>query len=407
MANPRVIFVNRVYWPNESATAQLLTDLAEGLAARGWETHVICAGATGGTSRHGVQLHRTGFADEHRGLAHRACGYLHFLAGARRHLRTLTRPGDIVVLKTDPPMLAAAATSLVVNRGAHVVQWIQDIYPEIALMHGGGWMRPLLAPLRRSRDRAWQRAAACVPVGEDMATVVVRHGVASGRVHVLPNWAPRELELPASTEAIAAHRQARGWQDKFVIVYSGNLGRVHEFRTLLDTARHLRDRSDFLFVFVGGGARLREVKLAVQREGLSNVQFAPPQPRSALAPSLAAAEVHAVTLLPGFETLVHPSKISGVLAAGRPVVFVGPPQSALARFLHTHACGACVAPGDSPALAAALRRWSAAHEERRTAGENARRAYESALRYPAILERWDALFRSIGGTALPINRPPG
>ena len=127
MPQPRIIFVNRVYRPSTEATAQLLTDLAEGLTTRGWTVHVIAAGAEPGPLA-GVTIHRTGQGDRHGGMISRATNYLGFLRDARRILSTLAEPGDFVVLMTDPPLLAAGATGIALKRGARVVHWIQDIF---------------------------------------------------------------------------------------------------------------------------------------------------------------------------------------------------------------------------------------------------------------------------------------
>ena len=401
MSTPKVIFANRVYWPEESATAQLLSDLAPALAARGFSVHVI-TGGDGPAQHEGVTVHRTGGDNSVTEFRRRTLSYLRFLRAARDRLAALATAGDVVVIKTDPPMLSAALTHVARQRGAAVVQWIQDIYPEIAWCHAGPWTKPLLKPLQASRDRAWRASACCVPVGDDMAELVHTRGVPRDRLRVLPNWAPRELDEIPSADAIAARRAAWGWTDKFVIAYSGNLGRVHEFRTLLDTAVRLRSRADIVIAFIGHGARWSDVAKAVSTQALSNVQLIPPQPRTELAVSLAAADIHAVTLLQGFESLVHPSKIAGVLAVGRPVAFVGPTKSSLARFLENAPCGKAIAPGSSEELAALIHEWQREPATRIRLGANARQAYVEHLRLSNLVPRWEALLWAVQqGTALP------
>lgn len=378
--------MNRVFWPNEAATAQLLTDLATALAARGHDVHVIASGTESAAFR-GVAIHRTGVEP-----AGRVGRYLHFLRAARRELRRLAAPGDVVVLKTDPPLLAAAATSLVRTRGAQVVQWIQDIYPEVVSAHVGGWSAPLLAPLRVARNRAWRASARCIPVSDDMRATVLAAGVAAERTVSLPNWAPQELDTPAAPGDIAAVRREWGVGDgEFLAVYSGNLGRVHEFATLLDAAALLRDEPRVRFAFVGGGPRVAEVRAVVASRRLANVAFFPAQPRARLAASLAAADAHLVTLRPGFERLVAPSKLAGALAAGRPALFVGPRPTGIATLLADERCGAAFANGDGAALAATLRDWQAHPATAAALGTAARRAYERHFRFADLVVRWEAL----------------
>ncbi|MES1194667.1 MAG: hypothetical protein ABUL65_02150, partial [Opitutus sp.] len=138
MDKPRLILVNRVYWPSTAATAQLLTDLAEGLAARGWPVHVLAAGEVS-TRHQGVTIHRTSCSDRHSGLFSRLVNYGRFRREAQRQLTALVQPGDVVVIMTDPPMLGAALTGPAVQRGASVIHWIQDIYPEIVTAHVGAF----------------------------------------------------------------------------------------------------------------------------------------------------------------------------------------------------------------------------------------------------------------------------
>jgi len=395
MPDARIIFVNRVYWPSTAATAQLLTDLAEGLADRGWPVHVIAAG-DGPDLHHGVTIHRTGPGDQHGGFIARALNYRRFLGAARRQLASLVRPGDIVVPMTDPPMLGAHTARTAAAQGARVIHWIQDIYPEIAAVHFGPLAGFLLMPLKASRDSAWRSAQACVPLGEVMAQTVAGQGIPADRIALIPNWAPRELHVPASPAAIEACRQRWSLAGKFIVAYSGNLGRVHEFATILQAAAQLRDNPAVVFLFVGEGARFDEVRTAARDRGLANLHFLPPEPRASLAASLAAADVQLVTLRPDYSALVYPSKLAGVLAAGRPVLFVGPTGGDIARLLQHAGAGAALAPGDATGLAGTITRWQADPGQRTQLGASARAAYEQHFTCEAALTRWEELLRRVG-----------
>lgn len=401
MPERKIIFVNRVYWPDKSATAQLLSDLAPALAARGWTVHVITGGE--GPDRHeGVTVHRTGGGNSVRGGA-RVWSYLRFLLGARSRIAALAGPGDVVVLKTDPPLLAALGTGPARRRGAHVCQWVQDIYPEIVSAHQGAWLAPLLSPLRRWRDAAWRRSARCVVVGEDMQATVQQAGVDARSIRHLPNWAPRGLDAPPTAEAVRQVRRDWGLENRFVVAYSGNLGRVHEFDTALDAAARLGGGAGLTLLFIGGGPRLAAVRAEAERRGLDHVRFLPATPRARLAAALAAADVHLVTLRPGFESLVYPSKLAGILASGRPAVFVGAPAGALGRFIVRTASGGAIKAGDGGALAALLLRLRKETGLRETLGRNARAAYEAEFRFAAAADGWEKLLREIvaGESPLP------
>lgn len=392
MTPPRLIFVNRVYHPAEAATAQLLTDLTTALAARGHDVHVVAAGP-GPTSHLGVTVHRTGDTSPRTGLLAKAGDYTGFIRGARRILARLVRSGDVVVLKTDPPLLAAFATALVRRLGGRTVQWVQDIYPEIIPRHLGAWAAPLVFPLQAWRNRAWRNSAAVVCVGEDMAATLHDAGVPPDRTAVLPNWAPRELDLPPDPASVHAQRARWGLEGRLIAAYSGNLGRVHEFATLLDAARRLRDRPEIAFLFIGSGPRYAAVQAAARREGLPNVFFQPPQARADLAVSLAAADAHFVTLLPGYERLVNPSKLAGVMAAGRPALFVGTPACANARMLAEAGAGWSFSPGDSAGLADRLISLQADPALRAQTGAAARRLHGRNFAFAASVTHWEDLLR--------------
>jgi glycosyltransferase involved in cell wall biosynthesis len=144
-------------------------------------------------------------------------------------------------------------------------------------------------------------------------------------------------------------------EGRFVLGYSGNFGRAHEFETLLGAAKLLRTDPGMAFLMTGAGARAGNLQQAVQREGLTSFVFQDYQPPQMLSDSMAASDVHLVSLLPSLEGLIVPSKVYGILAAGRPTVFVGDLQGDVASLIRKHDCGITVAVADSEGLARQLR----------------------------------------------------
>ena len=397
----RLVFFNRFFAPNESATSQLLSQLAFHLAARGHDVHVVTshdpASARGVEAMRGVSVHRVARArgDAH-GLAARASDYLGYAHAARRAARRLLQPGDVAVVETDPPMLSSVLARVVRERGAKAIVWLQDLFPEVAASYGipgmGGMVGELL---RRSRDRSLAAAHAVVAIGDDMAgRIAARACVPSERVHVIHNWADGRAIQPMAPGA-SRMRADWGLDGLFVAGYSGNFGRVHEFDTLLDAAALLRDEPGIAFLLVGSGPRWDEVRSRVERERLANVRMRAYREREALGESLAAADVHVVSLRPEFDGLVQPSKLYGILAAARPGIFIGSATEETARILREHDAGTCVAPGDAPGLARAILALRSDAALRARWGANARRAFES--RYDAVhaLAAWERLLASI------------
>lgn len=393
-----VIFVNRFYWPDEPATGQLLTDLAEGLAAQGHDVQVITSRAARAPAREArsrVTIHRLASTRWNRlGLPGKAADFFSFLAAATVAVARLARAGSLVVLMTDPPLMGISGAWAARRRGARHLQWIQDIYPEIACeLSGQKW----LGVLRPWRDRAWRSAAACVTLGEDMASVARGAGVAALSVHQVSNWPPEGLAPPPDA-AVAERRRAWGLEGRFVVGYSGNLGRVHDLAAVLALARALPASTGVTFLIVGGGPQRAGLEAEARRLGLDHVQFRPPQPRADLAASLGVADVHLVTLRAGCERLVYPSKLYGIAAVGRPVLFLGPPACEIARTVTAEDLGAACAATDTAAAAAAVRRLQTSAADRaRHAAAGLRFARRHSL--SAALARWDALLRQLAPAA--------
>jgi glycosyltransferase involved in cell wall biosynthesis len=292
-------------------------------------------------------------------------------------------------------MLGTRIAAALAGRGVRVVQWIQDIYPEVVAAHYGEFAGWLLSSWRRQRDQAWRASAACITLGTDMAAAVAATGVPAKRIALIPNWAPRELHAAPPASAVAALREQWQVRGRFVVTYSGNLGRVHEFTTVLDAIAALQDNPNVVFHVIGRGPRLAAVAEAVGARGLRQVAFHPPVSRAELPILLAAADAHLVTLQPAFGQLVYPSKLAGILAAGRPTLFVGSPGGEIAQFLRQHDCGAAFAPGEAGALAATIAAWAADRSAAGGLGRNAHLAYAEHFTLDAALAQWDARLRGL------------
>ena len=395
---PRLIFVNRYYWPEEPATAQLLTDLAEGLAAAGRRVTVIAsrrgAALPARENRRGVDIVRVASTRSGRSLAARAFDYLTFGLAARQILAALVTPGDQLVVMTDPPVLATIGAARARRAGAQVIHWLQDVHPEISLvLSGSRLLAAASAPWRRRRDAAWRAAAGCVAISGDMAGLVARHGVPPERIHVIRNWAPGALApVPAEQNPL---REAWGLRDRVAVVYSGNLGRVHILEPVLGAAAALADDPSILFLFVGDGPQRAALQAAVRVRQLPNVRFLPSQPRARLAESLSAADIHLVTLRPGCERLVFPSKVYGIAAVGRPVVYVGPVDCELGATVRAGGFGLTLPSTDVGSLAAALRGLAADRARRQAMGAAALRWSQETGGFPAARDAWHTLLGSI------------
>lgn len=394
----RVVCVNRFFWPDHSATSQLLADLAFHIAAQGGAVTVVTsrlryddAAVALAPREHqrGVEIVRVWSTRFGRaGLFGRAFDYLSFYVSAFVALLFCVRAGDVVLSKTDPPMLGVLAAVLARVRLIHRVNWLQDVFPEVAQAAGlrvaGGGVGRIVCSVRD-----WSlRGATNVVLGEWMKSLLQARGVSS--LVVLPNWADGSAirPLPATDNPLRADW---GLADRFVVGYSGNLGRVHDSSAIIDAAKRLRDDASVVFLFIGGGKESDALRREVSLQGLSNVVFRPYQPREALAHSLSLPDVHLVSLRPEFEGMVVPSKVYGVMAAGRPCIFIGDEDGEVARMLDEGKCGSAVPATGGAALAGAIAILRDEPALCRAMGEAAHRMFEARFDMPVALARWDAV----------------
>ena len=396
----KVVFVNRFFHPDLAPTGLHAADVAFDLAAAGHEVRAVTSrlaydgersGYAAEETVRGVRIHRVWTTHFGRGsLASRALDYLSFYLCAFLFLaRTLNR-NDIVVAKTDPPLISVAAAFAAWLRGARLVNWLQDVFPETAARSG---MRLLAGPLgtiaRVLRDWSVRRAVLNVVLGECMAVELGRL-VPRARLRVVPNWADGASIRPMAPGASALRREW-GFEGKFVVGYSGNLGRAHDCGTLLAAARLLAEDRDVVFSFTGGGfhfAQLRDANLA-------NVSVRGYVTEARLGEGLAACDVHLVTLLPAFEGLIVPSKFYAVAAAGRAVIFIGASDGEIARAIAAHGCGVTVEAGNSAALASAIEDLRTNPAKLRAIGERARSAFEREWNKPIALARWREIVAAV------------
>jgi len=403
----RIIFLNRYFFPDHSATSQVLSDLAFHLAEVGHEVRVL-------TSRQryddpgadlpetetvsGVSIRRLSTTRFGRSAAlGRGFDYASFYVAVWRAALAIAEPGDILVAKTDPPLLCLPAARAAKRRGLQLVNWLQDLYPEVATRLGVPLMAgPLGALLLRLRDAALGAAAANIVVGDGMGAILRARGVAAERIHVIANWCDDADIQPIASRENPLRREW-GLEDRFVVGYSGNLGRGHEYATLLDAASRLRDDDRIVFLFIGGGGQLGALRREVRERGLEqSFRFLPYQDRAQLKFSLGVPDMHWLSLRPELEGLSVPSKLYGIAAAGRPIIAIAAPGGEVAGLVRDHRCGMAIAPGDGAALADALRQLAANPDTLAEMGSRARAMLEARFTRRQAFARWDRLLETIG-----------
>lgn len=388
----KLLFLNRSYWPDVEATGQLLTELCGDLAAKGHAVAVIAGRPNFVTGplkarevHNGVDVTRVGNRRfSKKSFLGRVIGLSTYLALSTWAAIWAKRP-DVVVVETDPPVLGVLGRFLRRWHRAALVYYLQDLYPEVGLASGKLKPGPITWLLRVATQTGLMAADKIVVLGEDMRQRVLARGIAADKIAVVPNWADSSAIRPMDVSPL---RDQWGLNGRFVVMYSGNLGLSQSLDKVLDAAAELRSEPvDFLLV--GEGAAKDQLRERAKADGLTNVRFEPYQPKERLGESLAVADLHLIPLQKGLAGTIVPSKLYGILAAGRPYVAAIEPDSEVASVTARGRCGLTVEPDSAAAIAKAVR-WSLSHrDELRAMGANGRKLAETDFDRTHAVARFD------------------
>ena len=371
---PRLLVLNQYYWPGIEATAQLLTELCEALAEDA-EVKVVTGVLHGHEDaprrvvQNGVEVVRVPSTSFERSkLGARAANYATYLTSAL--LRGLRGPRpDVVLCMTDPPIVADIALLLARRYRVPLVVISQDVFPEIAVQLNR-LENPVAKRLLRGLVSLYlRRADRIVAIGDTMRRRLEEKGARPDRVRVIPNWVDTSRLVP--TEKANEWARKIGFDEKFVVMHSGNVGHAQDLDSLVRAATFLRDLDDLSIFIIGTGARHAELVALAEQLEVDQVTFLYYQSRGVLPQSLSAADVHVVGLAPGLAGYVVPSRLYGILAVARPVIAAAEAESETAQVVERVGCGIVVPPGRPELLARAIRD---AHDGKYDLAEMGRRA---------------------------------
>jgi colanic acid biosynthesis glycosyl transferase WcaI len=396
---PRLLVLNQYYWPGKEATANLLTELCEALALD-YDVIVVTGAAESQPERSVrggvtiVRVHSTHY--DRTQLWRRATNYFTYVIGAVRQALGSERP-DVVVSMTDPPFVGAAAQLVARRFGAPLVVISQDVFPEIAVRLGRLRNPLAIAVLRRVIASYLRYADRVVVIGDTMKQRIVAKGVDPGRVRVITNWGDAERVTPQPRDNRWARRN--GLLDRFVVMHFGNIGHAQDIDTLIRATTLLRDLDDLAVPIIGVGARLAELEELARIVEADKVRFLPWQPYEERALPISSAHVHVVGLARGLAGYIVPSRMWGVLAAGRPVIAAAEEESETARVVRETDCGVVVPPGDPFRLAEAIRACHDGVYDLEEMGQRARAYAEAETDRSIAVARYRRVLEEVRGGA--------
>lgn len=392
----KLIIISEYFQPSEAATAQLATDLALYISSYHANTHIVTTSI--GSPLPNLHIHRiSGSARTHNILA-KIFKASRFYVASLIWLFKNCRRGDTLVIFSNPPFIVSAGYLVNLFFQAKFIFIFQDLFPQSASLAGVLPTKGLIKNIWISLFRICLRSSS--------STVVLSEAMKK-RFHyefgfdlnctVIHNWAPSENEhsnyIPTPK---SQSKKTFEWQlqDVFAVQYSGNFGRMHDLVTLLEAARLLKSEP-IKFVFIGDGPKKEQILLYKKVYDLHNIALYPYQDRSNLVSSLTSADLSVVSLSPGADDIVAPSKVYGILSSARPVLLIANPQSCLAKTLESSRSGVVVQPGEVQALANEIKYLSENPLLTRKMGENAYLLYHTRYRRILACEKYRSLINSI------------
>jgi len=377
-----ILFVNQFFWPDLAATGLLLTDVVRHLADEGHQITVICGASSYAVSENSAapqaRVIRVPNLPFRRAKLMRLFSYASFYAGAAWRALSVSKP-DVIVTMTTPPLLSVLGHALKTAKRARHFIWEMDLYPDIAVDLE---VLPAQSPITRiigaAANFTRRRADGVIALGECMKRRIASHGVPEDRVHIAHNWADGERIRPPM------HRDVNG---RLTIVYAGHLGMAHDIETVGAAMEQLDASGNFRFVFVGGGPRAAELARFCKERHLECAEFLPFCTRDELNQLLACTDIGLVTQKNVCTGSLVPSKMYAQLAAGLPLLYIGPAAATPGALLDQHGCGWRVDCGRAGELVELLQHLARNRDEVAAKGALAREVFLSHFDRPMSVNR--------------------
>ena len=391
-----ILIISEPFYPQVAAIGQLLTDLSEDLVKAGFQVKVVTGNPNNIFNKNNriprkenykgieiIRLKNTTFS-KYR-MAGRVLNYLTFHFLVYFNVLFCERP-DLVFVLSTPPFISFSGLMLKVFKGSKVIYNVQDLFPDLAVELGKLKNRQFIKLLKKLSELIAKKMDRVVVVGEYMERKIRKELFRGTKASVndyiitIHNWADGDKIRVLEDKEAGNNYLKKKWEleGKFVVLYSGNIGYLHEFDTVIAAAESLTKEGmrEIVFVFIGEGIKKSYIEEKVREKGLNNILFFPYQPREMLTHSLGVADVSLVTLEKGFEGMVVPSKIYGILASGRLAIAVVGGDSEIVEIIREGKCGRVIKIGDYQALVDSIMDYYKDRKKCRADGLSGRRYFE-------------------------------
>jgi len=363
-----ILFVNQYFYPDTASTGQLLTELCISLAGE-HRVSVLCGTPSYNPVKRlkskwpfrrenyqNVHIFRTASTVFSRAnMAGRCLNYISYLLNAFLCSLLVGKP-DIVVAMTDPPIAGLIGLLVKKRRKIPMVTVVHDLHPDIGVILGKIHNPLIIKTVDTIVKFILQRTEHVVTIGRSMQQRIADKGINANKTSVISNWVDVDLIRPQPKENPFSLKH--GTVNDFTVMYSGNIGLSQNLESIIDAASILKDEPSIRFVLIGDGATKAGLRRAAEQRGLKNLLFLPYQPKEMLRHSLSSGDIHLIPLDARLQGYIVPSKVYGIMAAGRPFLALVNQRSEVADIARQFDCGVVVRPDNAEALAKNIRELS-------------------------------------------------
>ena len=388
-----VTILTQYFYPHHGATSQLMTDLAKGLSQHDYTVNIFTETQRETTpeSFRKININRA-FSPlkSSTSIFSKIISSIFFLIGALWYVIFSVSSKTPLLIASNPPYAGILGILFNIVRRGKYYFLLQDIFPESAVMSGIMKQNSILYKLfSKVIYLTYKYSEYIIVLSTSMQEFLdKKYPDLKTKIKVIENWAIEDIPVVSKPENNFA--QQYELDEIFTVLYSGNMGRLHDIETITEAAKILKDEQ-IKFVFIGDGAKTKIVKQVIENYQLQNILLLPYQPRELLPLSLTACDISLVSLIPGAESIVAPSKLYGMLSAGRGIISISVPNSYIDKLLTNSGCGVNLPPDDPQQLADIIRQLARDNQRVKSMGEIARQLYETRYTFKRALEEYEKL----------------
>ena len=390
----QISILTQYFYPSQASTAQLMTDLAKGLSQHDYELNIF----TGTKSNLDVPdflaqvkiIRAFSPIQSSTSIFSKITSSIFFLVGALRYVMFIVPSNTPLLIASNPPYAGILGILFKIIRRGKYYFLLQDIFPESAVMSGIIKQNSILYKFFSNLIYlTYKYSEYIIVLSTSMQEFLEKkYPDLKPKIKVIENWAIEDIPVISKQENDFAKQHKL--DEMFTVLYSGNLGRLHDIETITEAAKILKDEP-IKFVFIGDGAKTKIVKLAIEDHQLKNILLLPYQPKELLPLSLTACDISLVSLISSAESIVAPSKLYGMLAAGRGIISISVPNSYIDKLLTDSGCGINIPHGDPQTLADIILQLANDNQRVKSMGEIASQLYETRYTFKRALDDYEKL----------------